>query len=753
MKKLLHQIAPILLLLQMATWSPAEVSITEALPIGIRPGEKTRVVIKGQELASPLRVWTSCSAQIEVVSVDPTLATLDVTLPATQHCGPFGICLAPPAGVSQIWTLLADDLPSVAESNSNHASTTAQSIAFMSAVDGTSDGSLADFYRIHLEAAQRVAVDVQSQRIGSTFDPVIRVYGPKGDKLAFKDDDLLGPDSSFVFTATDAGEYIIELGDNRYAAGGRYRLRVGDFPIIGQAYPLAGSARAPALLTFSGANEVIPAAFATKLGDAIADRIDYRSSRVPGGKSSAWAAVAASDLPIYLENSFPQPALPVVSPGLGINGKLTQPREVDRYLIQGEQGQATRFAAASVSLGAPTLVRMQLLNSDGGKVAETAVTDADEFFFDYTFPDSKAYTLSVTDLLNRGGNSLGYFVSAEPLANASIQCFLKPDAKTRDRFIVEPGSGLAAIDLQVARTAYDGPIEFRLFDASPKLNILNPVLPAGNEHRLLIASTEGWTGQSLAAIRIVAVRAGSPATLVRSAALLRLKAPHVNYPHHFVDGQIVVAGVESTPDYFNAQPPMPLVFARVFPDATLKWPLQRTNAEFKDPITLNVQNLPEKFAQEVKLEGDQLSLKLTRAADNMAEPATIEVFAYGDFQLRGKYQKFQVPIRWIDPLIATAVAKGPFVPGQPQKLTIQVERNGDEPQPVTAKFKNLPPGVTGPESVSIAADQKEVEVELQTSGDAELKTFEDLRLTATSTFAGREFTVESKPFTLEIKQP
>ena len=61
--------------------------------------------------------------------------------------------------------------------------------------------------------------------------------------------------------------------------------------------------------------------------------------------------------------------------------------------------------------------------------------------------------------------------------------------------------------------------------------------------------------------------------------------------------------------------------------------------------------------------------------------------------------------------------------------------------------------MTGPESITVAADQKEIEVELQAAADVEIKTFDDVQMTATSTFAGREFTVESKPFAMEIKQP
>jgi hypothetical protein len=244
-----------------------------------------------------------------------------------------------------------------------------------------------------------------------------------------------------------------------------------------------------------------------------------------------------------------------------------------------------------------------------------------------------------------------------------------------------------------------------------------------------------------------------PTSLVQSTALLRLRTPHVNYPYGFNDGQLMMLGVAAKPEFFNAQPPMPMVFARVFGDATVKWPLQRINPEFKEAIALQAPTLPDRWTSEVKLEGDQLSLKLVRPADNLVEPEMVTLSAVGEFQQQAKMQTIQVPIRWIDPLVVQVQVDGPILSGQSQKLQIQVERSGDDPQPISLRWKNLPAGISAPETVTIPPDQKEVTVDIQAAMDIEFKRFEDLRLIATSQFTGREFTIESKPFALETKQP
>ncbi|MGB1709055.1 MAG: hypothetical protein ACPHF4_14585, partial [Rubripirellula sp.] len=71
---------------------------------------------------------------------------------------------------------------------------------------------------------------------------------------------------------------------------------------------------------------------------------------------------------------------------IGINGKLAVEGEQDEYVIQGIKDETVRFRSRTRSLGATTLLKMQLENDQGLVVAESKVTDADEWSFDYKFP-------------------------------------------------------------------------------------------------------------------------------------------------------------------------------------------------------------------------------------------------------------------------------------------------------------------------------------------------------------------------------
>src|SRR5205085_12130682 len=123
--------------------------------------------------------------------------------------------------------------------------------------DGAASGQQSDYYRLTLAQNQRIAVEVVGSRLGSDFDSVIRVLDVNGRELALADDDEgLGADSRLLFTAPAAGQFLLQVRDNRHRAGGRYRLRVGDFPLVGAAFPAGGapgSRIAPFLVTVDGA--------------------------------------------------------------------------------------------------------------------------------------------------------------------------------------------------------------------------------------------------------------------------------------------------------------------------------------------------------------------------------------------------------------------------------------------------------------------------------------------------------------------
>src|SRR6185295_2881902 len=103
-------------------------------------------------------------------------------------CGVGAIIVTTSAGQSDPLFLMVDDLPSVADNGNNHTVETAQEIPPQAAVDGTSEGPVFDFYKFTAKAGQRISIEVVATRLGSDFDPVLRLLTVAGQEVALIDD-------------------------------------------------------------------------------------------------------------------------------------------------------------------------------------------------------------------------------------------------------------------------------------------------------------------------------------------------------------------------------------------------------------------------------------------------------------------------------------------------------------------------------------------------------------------------------------
>src|SRR5690606_10373173 len=112
---------------------------------------------------------------------------------------------------------------------------------------------------------QTVAFEVFCRRLGSPMDASLYLYDDRGRILAYSDDaEGLSTDPQFLHRFEKAGEYVLEIRDIRYAGGDAfgYRLRIGDFPCIHTAFPLAARRGATTRIDFAGVScdDAVPAA-------------------------------------------------------------------------------------------------------------------------------------------------------------------------------------------------------------------------------------------------------------------------------------------------------------------------------------------------------------------------------------------------------------------------------------------------------------------------------------------------------------
>ncbi|MGI9456571.1 MAG: DUF1549 domain-containing protein, partial [Aeoliella sp.] len=636
--------------------------------------------------------------------------------------------------------IFLDDLDAVDDNGNNHSIDTAQQLSTRSTVEGVCDASVSDFYRIHASAGERIAVEVQTQQLRSAMDPVLRILNASGETLIRADDTSVGPDCRFSYQFDGDGDYWLEIHDSRNSAGGTpYQLRIGDFPIVNQCYPLAVRSGETANVAFIGLDGGRLTSREIEVA-AEAQGISLVRARFEEGQSSSWVPQLCSP---YLQFNETEATSSLKLP-IGINGRLERPGEIDSYLIRGAKGQVIRVAAKTRSLGSPTLLQMQLFGPAGAKVAETNITDADEWSFDATVPEDGDYRLEVTDLLKRGGDEFAYFIACVPSGTFTVA--LKADAKTREEFMIEPEHGACVLDLQISRFGYDGKIELTLNNPESGLRILNPIIPAeAVTAKIYLTVNEDWKSDSLSILRFSATSVDNPEKncLVDSLGLRRVKEPFVLAPLTQADGTIVLAATTTTDAPFTMEPTAPVQFARPVRLHSATLTPKRLHDKFKAGVDVLPNALPPGWKVNTEVAKETYTLKLVRSEQASGEPEQLPLLVYGDFDGHGRIETYNLPIQWIDPIRVSMTFPDPLVRGGPVRAEVHLTREGNDPQPVTLRLANLPAGISGPESMEIAPDQKHADFQLQIAADAVLDVAHELTLSAASKFAGEDFTVTS----------
>ena len=683
-------------------------SITAITPRSVKPGSTTQLTVVGKGFDSSLRFLTRGTSQVSIESVEAEKAVIQLTVPADTPLGSFGLWAATNAGPISATALVVEDLSVVADNGKNHSPATAQKVPSQVAIDGTSDGAALDYYQIHVDENQWLTVEALTQCTASKMDPAIRLLTTDGKTILVADDDGLGPECRFRHQFSSAGDYVLEIKDSGYVAGGNYHLRIGDFPLVSHCFPLAvkrGEEAEINVLTLGGpspAQDGIAAGREITTQNAVCVDDRNLSFHFKDGQVCAWKRIHVSSSPQHVEGA----EVGVLSYPIGINGRLAAAGEQDEYVIRGIKDETVRFRSRTRSLGSTALLKMQLLNTQGQVVAESKVTDADEWSFDYKFPSDGSYYLKATDLLGRGGEGFGYLIEVVP--SGRVELSLKSDATTREEFAIELTHGACVLDLKVDRFGYDGEVELAFTRPEQGLRILNSRIPAKvKEVKIYLLADETWDVESSSLVGLTGIVPGQMPLEVslNSLALHRAKRPHVPFPGNWRDGTILLSGTAAQAEYYSLEPEVGLKLARQQKSHETTLVLKRTNDNFKSGLTLLNDPSNGQWNVVTKAEKDKYTLTLARL-NPMEEPSSVSCLAYSEFNGRGRIMETQLPVQWIDPVKVSVSASEQLVAGKTHALSLNVERQGDDPQAVEVAFSSLPKGwiVAGPVSVPADAD-------------------------------------------------
>lgn len=515
-------------------------SLARIAPGALLPGKTLELTVHGANLVGATNLWTSFNAKVlSSTATNPSATKFQVSTPADAPVGIYAARLASANGVSSPVLLMVDDLPSVADRGTNTSVTNAQSLTWPVAVDGACVSLGFKFYRVTVRKGDRLAVEAVAQRLGSKLDPVLRLLDLKGRELAFCDDESgLGGDCRVAHVFAVGGDYLIEVRDINYGGGSdyRFRLRIGDFPLVNSPFPAAVKSGAKGAFDFTG-----PQVDKLKPVTAAAPRNAMRlplSTRLPGGKSSAFASALVSDTTEFVDlepNDSTDTATPFTPPA-GLNGRFLKPKDRDFWKFDAKKGQRVLFTAQTRSIASASEVMLQLRDTKGTAIASSSVNDAGEGSVTNTIPADGTYFLVVDELIRRGGPQHAYRIEAELLMPGFT---LDTDV---DKVEATPG-GSFTVKVNGTRRDYPGPITLAVTGLDGVTLADEVIKEKATNGTLKVTLPEGVTPGSLTHFRIIGkakIGEGEVQSITRTVPALKKIFPSMPFPPRELDGSIAL---------------------------------------------------------------------------------------------------------------------------------------------------------------------------------------------------------------------
>lgn len=460
MKMLLFAIAAAL------TLAAAPPNITELQPRGAQKGRPFLLTIAGTNLTEGPAVISSLPATFTAVSSEKMgYATFLVEPTADWPVGTYPVRVQAANGLSNILLLSIGAFPEMIEEESRPGSLPHQNDTIERAqsipstpitINGKLMGPERDVYRLQVKAGERRVFEVDGRRAGSAIDPVIQVYDAAGKRIARSEDDpTIGLDARLDLTFPKEGYYYVEIFDARFSTQAQnfYRFKTGTYQYPTEIYPLGGRRGEQVELTLSN----------TKIkADLTNTRLTQINVNLPDSPS----------LPLpFAVGDFPEISEPVTAPitlPVTINGRLSQPAEIDKYELAVEPGEEFIFELQARELGTSKLTGLLVVSDTSGKrlaaagdaplpVDVAAVQASSRTLGDpvllFKVPEGiHRITVSVEDLARRGGTHYAYRLSAKRAAYDLRATIVTP-------FLNIPAGGTAIVAVDVERRGYMGPLK------------------------------------------------------------------------------------------------------------------------------------------------------------------------------------------------------------------------------------------------------------------------------------------------------
>lgn len=384
---------PSLLATEVALRQPA---VRSVFPLGGKAGRMVKVAIEGEFLDRASLVRCECEDVTGSVRKAGALG-LEVEMNISEPAEPGlrVMYVESPRGTSNRFFFRVTRWESVSEVEPNNQLEEAQAVKLPVVVEGRiARLTDVDFFRFHVEAAERLAFNVLAARTKAPGFVSIALLDPKGRELARKHSGV-GADPYLEYRFKESGDYFLAVYPRRFAdfftvvkddqlINWQYQLAIGRSPMLWSVFP-AGASRgtsvdvqvhvdfldAGAKPSFSGKGvsgepleSIADGRFRMKVHIAPDAEPGIHLLRFPDSSGNLGAlGFAVSDGPeILATEKQPQ----VVAPPVIINGRILKPDEHDAYRFKVNSEDRMTFHVDAKSLGSQmTDPQLALVRAEG----------------------------------------------------------------------------------------------------------------------------------------------------------------------------------------------------------------------------------------------------------------------------------------------------------------------------------------------------------------------------------------------------
>lgn len=444
------------------------------LPRGVQRGGEHELIFGGQRLTATEEVFLYDSG-VEVLGIEVLSdSQVKVRVRVTADCrlGEQLVQLRTAGGISEFRSFFVGALPAIDEKEPNGALEEAQPIEMNVTVAGVVDNEDVDFYRVSLKAQDRLSVEVEGLRLGTTlFDPYIAILDSRRFELAAVDDSpAVQQDGVLSVVVPEDGDYYVQIRESSYGGNGgcRYRLHIGSFPRPTAVYPAGGRAGETAEVRF--------------VGDARGDLV--RSVAIPSVSDHRFGifaedegGIAPSGIPFRVTamgnvlESEPNDDFAAATPAAvteAFNGIVERPGDVDVFRFSAEQGQTFELECFARRIRSGLDPVINVYKADGSGLAGNDDARGPDSYLRFQAPETGEYLVRVTDHLGRGAPDFVYRLEFQPLVPSLMLGIPRIDrySQTRQTLMIPRGNRYAVL-LSANRVNFGGALEIETTELLP----------------------------------------------------------------------------------------------------------------------------------------------------------------------------------------------------------------------------------------------------------------------------------------------